>query len=83
MILNAICVHFKFGMIVHVLATGQYPPKVLEAIDRNNEKEGIVINRLQQLSEAEGESIKGNHASSQTRRVIKERKTLIADGKQQ
>lgn len=46
-------------MVMHVLATGQYPAEVLEAIDKNSEREGIKTKRLLQLTEKEQEFVKG------------------------
>lgn len=74
-------IYFKFGMIVHVLATGQYPSEVLEAIDRNSEKKGIKSKRLQQLTESERESIKGNFTRILAKTLSK-REKKVANGRQ-
>jgi len=68
-------------MIVHVLATGQYPTEVLEAIDRNSEKKGINFKRLQQLTEPERESIKGNFTRVLAKPLSKRQKKFV-NGKQ-
>lgn len=51
-------------MVMHVLATGQYPAEVLEAIDKNSEREGIKTKRLPQLTEKEQEFVKGMRSDS-------------------
>lgn len=51
-------------MVMHVLATGQYPVEVLEAIDKNSEREGIKTKRLPQLTKKEQEFVKGTRFDS-------------------
>jgi len=46
-------------MVVYALSTGQYPTEVLEAINKNNKKEGINISRIQQFTKTEQEIVRG------------------------
>ncbi|XP_050059089.1 myrosinase 1-like isoform X3 [Aphis gossypii] len=48
-----------FGLIAHILFTGQYPDEFLEAIDRTNKREKIRVDRARQFTKKEQELIKG------------------------
>lgn len=46
-------------MIAHALATGQYPNEVVEAVNKNSEKENLKVGRLYQFNEEERKVVKG------------------------
>ncbi|XP_060872825.1 myrosinase 1-like [Metopolophium dirhodum] len=50
-----------FGLIAHVLSTGQYPDAFLETIDKTNKREKIRIDRVEQFTKNQQELIKGSY----------------------
>ncbi|XP_001946340.2 myrosinase 1 [Acyrthosiphon pisum] len=50
-----------FGLITHVLSTGQYPDAFLETINESNKREKIRIDRVEQFTKKEQELIKGSY----------------------
>ncbi|KAL5242694.1 hypothetical protein ACI65C_010104 [Semiaphis heraclei] len=48
-----------FGLIAHVLTTGQYPDEFLETLDKTNKRENIRVERIQQFTKEQQEIIKG------------------------
>ncbi|KAF0724107.1 myrosinase 1-like, partial [Aphis craccivora] len=46
-----------FGLIAHILSTGQYPDEFLEAIDKSNKREKIRVDRARQFTQKEQELI--------------------------
>ncbi|XP_060850731.1 myrosinase 1-like [Rhopalosiphum padi] len=49
-----------FGLIAHVLSTGQYPEEYLENVARTNKQENIRVDRVQQFTKKEQKLIKGS-----------------------
>ncbi|XP_025207057.1 myrosinase 1-like [Melanaphis sacchari] len=49
-----------FGLIAHILATGQYPDEFLKSVEKSNERENIRIERVKQFTKEEQELIKGS-----------------------
>lgn len=47
-------------MIVHAIATGQFPTEVLETIEEISKREQLSVGRLQQYTKEQQETIKGS-----------------------
>ncbi|VVC33824.1 Glycoside hydrolase family 1,Glycoside hydrolase superfamily [Cinara cedri] len=48
-----------FGMILHLLAKGEYPKEVVEAVEKNSKREGFKTGRLPKFTEQEKEVVVG------------------------